>query len=57
MGRSGLGVSRLGLGTITWGRDTDIGEAREQLDCFVAAGGTLARSSTGPSSSSAVAPG
>ena len=41
MGRSGLGVSRLGLGTITWGRDTDVGEAREQLDGFVAAGGTL----------------
>ena len=41
MGRSGLVVSRLGLGTITWGRDTDEHEAREQLEEFVAAGGTL----------------
>ena len=34
-------MSRLGLGTITWGRDTDEHEAREQLEHFVAAGGTL----------------
>lgn len=41
MGRSGLTVSRLGLGTIAWGRDTDEHEAREQLELFVEAGGTL----------------
>jgi aryl-alcohol dehydrogenase-like predicted oxidoreductase len=41
VGRSGLVVSRLGLGTITWGRDTDEHEAREQLEEFVSAGGTL----------------
>ena len=34
-------MSRLGLGTITWGRDTDEHEAREQLEHFVGAGGTL----------------
>lgn len=34
-------VSRLGLGTMTWGRDTDEHEAREQLTDFVEAGGTL----------------
>ena len=41
MGRSGLRVSRLGLGTMMWGRDTDEHEAREQLADFVEAGGTL----------------
>ncbi len=41
LGRSGLRVSRLGLGTMTWGRDTDQHEAREQLRDFVRAGGTL----------------
>jgi aryl-alcohol dehydrogenase-like predicted oxidoreductase len=41
VGNSGLVVSRLGLGTITWGRDTDEHEARDQLEQFVAAGGTL----------------
>lgn len=41
MGRSGLRVSRLGLGTMMWGRDTDEHEAREQLTDFVEAGGTL----------------
>jgi aryl-alcohol dehydrogenase-like predicted oxidoreductase len=34
-------VSRLGLGTITWGRDTDEHEAREQLQLFAESGGTL----------------
>ena len=34
-------ASRLGLGTITWGRDTDEHEARDQLEEFVSAGGTL----------------
>ncbi|MGL5811698.1 MAG: aldo/keto reductase [Nocardioides sp.] len=41
MGGTGLWVSRLGLGTMTWGRDTDEHEAREQLANFVAAGGNL----------------
>lgn len=41
MGRSGLRVSRTGLGTSTWGRDTDADEAAAQLVAFVDAGGTL----------------
>ena len=41
LGRSGLHVSRLGLGTMTWGRDTDRHEARDQLLAFLEAGGTL----------------
>lgn len=41
LGRTGLKVSRLGLGTMTWGRDTDEHEAREQLAEFRDAGGTL----------------
>ena len=41
LGRSGLHVSRLGLGTMTWGRDTDEEEAAAQLTAFTEAGGTL----------------
>jgi len=41
LGRSGLAVSRLGLGLMTWGNQTDEHEAREQLTAFVGAGGTL----------------
>ena len=41
VGRSGLRVSRVGLGTLTWGRDTDEHEAAEQLREFVDAGGSL----------------
>ncbi len=41
VGRTGLRVSHLGLGTLTWSRDTDEHEAREQLRDFVDAGGTL----------------
>ncbi|WP_113703673.1 aldo/keto reductase [Nonomuraea lactucae] len=41
VGRSGLSVSRLGLGTMTWGRDTDADEASAQLRTFLDAGGTL----------------
>ncbi|MFI2611887.1 aldo/keto reductase [Kitasatospora sp. NPDC018619] len=41
LGRTGLQVSRLGLGTMTWGRDTDEQEAGEQLKEFVDAGGNL----------------
>ncbi|MDA0636747.1 aldo/keto reductase [Nonomuraea sp. MCN248] len=41
VGRSGLSVSRLGLGTMTWGRDTDADDAAAQLGMFLDAGGTL----------------
>src|SRR6185437_4740235 len=41
LGRTGLAVSTLGLGTMTWGRETSREEAIEQLDGFRAAGGTL----------------
>ena len=41
VGTSGLKVSSVGLGTMTWGRDTDADEAASQLEAFVAAGGTL----------------
>jgi aryl-alcohol dehydrogenase-like predicted oxidoreductase len=41
VGASGLRVSRLGLGTLTWGRDTDEHEAAEQLSTFLDAGGSL----------------
>jgi aryl-alcohol dehydrogenase-like predicted oxidoreductase len=41
LGRSGLRVSRLALGTMTWGGDTDAEEAATQLVAFVDAGGTL----------------
>lgn len=47
VGRTGLKVSRLGLGTMTWGRDTDEHEAREQLISFVEAGGTLIDTAAG----------
>jgi aryl-alcohol dehydrogenase-like predicted oxidoreductase len=47
VGSSGLAVSRLGLGTMTWGRDTDEHEAREQLTAFVEAGGTLVDTAAG----------
>ena len=46
-GSTGLQVSRLGLGTMTWGRDTDEHEAREQLSSFVEAGGTLVDTAAG----------
>jgi aryl-alcohol dehydrogenase-like predicted oxidoreductase len=41
LGRSGLIVSRLGLGTMTWGGDTDEDDAAAQLLAFRDAGGTL----------------
>jgi aryl-alcohol dehydrogenase-like predicted oxidoreductase len=41
VGRSGLRVSRIALGTMTWGRDTDEHEAAELLDLFLSEGGTL----------------
>lgn len=40
-GRSGLTLSRLGLGTMTWGRDTDEHEAAEQCRAFLDAGGNF----------------
>jgi aryl-alcohol dehydrogenase-like predicted oxidoreductase len=47
LGSTGLQVSRLGLGTMTWGRDTDEHEARDQLGAFVEAGGTLVDTAAG----------
>ena len=47
LGGSGLHVSRLGLGTMTWGRDTDEHDAREQIVAFVEAGGTLVDTASG----------
>lgn len=47
LGSTGLKVSRLGLGTMTWGRDTDEHEARDQLAAFVEAGGTLLDTAAG----------
>ena len=47
LGRTGLQVSRLGLGTMTWGRDTDEHEARDQLIAFAEAGGTLVDTAAG----------
>jgi aryl-alcohol dehydrogenase-like predicted oxidoreductase len=41
VGATGLTVSRLGLGTMSWGRETDEHEARDQLIAFTEAGGTL----------------
>jgi aryl-alcohol dehydrogenase-like predicted oxidoreductase len=41
LGASGLAVSRLGLGTMTWGRDTDADDAAAQLQTFLDAGGNL----------------
>jgi aryl-alcohol dehydrogenase-like predicted oxidoreductase len=41
LGRTGLRVSRLGLGTMTWGRDTDESDAADQLKAFLDAGGNL----------------
>ncbi|GAB2817086.1 aldo/keto reductase [Actinoallomurus bryophytorum] len=41
LGRSGLSVSRIGLGTMTWGGDTDAEDAADQLATFVGAGGNL----------------
>lgn len=39
MGRSGLSVSRLALGTMAWGVSTPIEDARDQLKTYLAAGG------------------
>lgn len=47
VGSSGLEVSRIGLGTMTWGEDTDIDGATAQLTTFVDAGGTLVETADG----------
>jgi aryl-alcohol dehydrogenase-like predicted oxidoreductase len=41
LGRTGLRVSRLGLGTMGWGGSVSPEEAASQLDVFLDAGGTL----------------
>ncbi|HEX3589659.1 MAG TPA: aldo/keto reductase [Pseudonocardiaceae bacterium] len=41
LGHSGLRVSRMALGTMSWGVDTDADEATNQLVAFVDAGGTF----------------
>lgn len=41
LGRTGLRVSRIGLGTLTWGRDVDEHHAADMLKTFWEAGGTL----------------
>lgn len=40
-GKSGLLLSRLGLGTMTWGRDTDEHEAADQCRAYLDAGGNF----------------
>ena len=47
VGATGLKVSRLGLGTMTWGRDTDEHEAADQMSAFLDAGGTLVDTAAG----------
>lgn len=40
-GKSGLTLSSIGLGTMTWGRDTDTHEAADQCRAYIDAGGNL----------------
>src|SRR6476646_8340320 len=53
MGTSGLSVSRLALGTMTWGRTSDEEGAREQLRTFLDAGGNLVDTAHGYSDGAA----
>ncbi|HOC12603.1 MAG TPA: aldo/keto reductase [Propionicimonas sp.] len=53
VGASGLAVSRLGLGTLTWGRETQLDDARPLLRAFVAAGGNLVDTAAGYASGDA----
>jgi len=53
VGATGLKVSRLGLGTMTWGRDTDEHEARDQLIAFAECGGTFIDTAAGYGSGAA----
>ena len=41
LGQTGLQVSRLALGTMSWGRDTDEDDASSQIKAFLEVGGTL----------------
>src|SRR5690606_3524756 len=41
VGTTGLRVSRLGLGTLTWGRDVTAEQARSLLETYCSAGGNL----------------
>ena len=41
VGNSGLEISCLGLGTMTWGRDTDTHEAADQARAYIEAGGNF----------------
>ena len=41
LGSTGLQLSRIGLGTMTWGRDTDEHEAADQLRSYLDAGGSF----------------
>ncbi len=45
VGKSGLTLSRLGLGTMTWGRDTDTHEAADQCRAYIDAGGNFLETS------------
>ncbi len=47
LGRTGLKVSRFGLGTWTWGTDVDEKDAADQLRSFMSAGGTLVDTASG----------
>ena len=53
VGASGLAVSRLGLGTLTWGRETQLDDDRPLLRAFVAAGGNLVDTAAGYASGDA----
>ena len=46
-GSSGLSLSPVGLGTMTWGRDTDVHEARALLEAYLDAGGKLLDTAAG----------
>lgn len=41
LGSTGLTLSRIGLGTLTWGRDTDTHEAADQARAYIDAGGNF----------------
>ncbi len=47
LGTTGLKVSRLGLGTMLWGTETDEHDAGDQLRLFVEAGGSLVDTAAG----------
>ncbi len=47
LGTTGLKVSRLGLGTMLWGTETDEHDAADQLRAFVEAGGSLVDTAAG----------